>query len=100
MSRWKNLVARWGSSAGETDDVRIDASTNSLQTVNYEHHEIHSGSHYFIEGTVTLGDGGEAARTDEIVLKADTTYLRTFLSGSAGNIVSFKASWYEHQDKN
>ena len=46
MSRWKNLVARWGSGAGETDDVRMDASTNSLQTVPYEHHEIHSGSSF------------------------------------------------------
>ena len=32
MSRWKNIVGRWGSGVGETDDVRIDGSTNSLQT--------------------------------------------------------------------
>lgn len=42
-SRWKNLVGRWGSGAGETDDIRIDGATNSLQTLTYEHHEIHSG---------------------------------------------------------
>ena len=46
MSSWKNLVARWGSGAGETDDVRIDGSTNSLQTIEYEHHEVHSGSSF------------------------------------------------------
>ena len=57
MSLWKTLHARYGSSAGETDDVRIDASTNSLQTVSYEHHEIHSGSSYYTEGHTTLGDG-------------------------------------------
>jgi len=50
MSSWKNLVARWGSGAGETDDVRIDGSTNALETVEYEHHEIHSGDHYFVVG--------------------------------------------------
>lgn len=50
MSSWKLLTARWGSGAGETDEVRIDASTNSLQTVVYEHHEIHSGSHFFVVG--------------------------------------------------
>lgn len=55
---WKVLTGRWGSGDGEIDQVRIDASTNSLQTVGYEHHEIHSGSHYYIEGTATLGDGG------------------------------------------
>lgn len=49
MSLWKLLTARWGSGAGETDEVKIDASTNSLQTLSYEHHEIHGNSHYFIE---------------------------------------------------
>lgn len=46
MSNWKSLFARWGSGAGEIDEVRMDASTNSLQTISYEHHEIHSGSHF------------------------------------------------------
>jgi hypothetical protein len=57
MSLWKNIVARWGSGAGETDDVRIDASTNSLQTVDYEHHKIHSGSHFFVEGYMSFSNG-------------------------------------------
>lgn len=46
MSNWKSLFARWGSGAGEIDEVRMDASTNSLQTIEYEHHEIHSGSSF------------------------------------------------------
>ncbi|MCP5006516.1 MAG: hypothetical protein GY941_21640 [Planctomycetes bacterium] len=46
MTHWKTLAARWGSGAGETDDVRIDGSTNSLQTVSYQHHEVHGGSDY------------------------------------------------------
>ena len=46
MSLWKLLTGRWGSGAGETDEVRIDASTNSLQTIEYEHHEIHGGSSF------------------------------------------------------
>ena len=54
MSYWRNLVARFGSGATDFDDVRIDASTNSLQTVDYEHHEIHSGSHYFVAGVADL----------------------------------------------
>jgi len=43
--------------------------------------------------------GGVAARTDEVILRQNTMYLRRFLSGSAGNIISFKMSWYEHTDK-
>lgn len=31
-----------------------DSSTNSIQTVDYEHHEIHSGSHYFVHGVLTI----------------------------------------------
>ena len=48
MTYWRTL---WGYfSDTETAEVRIDASTHSLQTVEYEHHEIHSGSHYFVIG--------------------------------------------------
>lgn len=40
--------------------------------------------------------GGGASRDDEIILKQNAIYLRTFTSGAAANIVQFKASWYEH----
>ena len=39
--------------------VRLDKATNTLQTIEYEHHEIHAGSHYFVHGTLdipALGD--------------------------------------------
>ena len=44
--------------------------------------------------------GGGSSREDELVLKQNTTYLRTFLSGADSNIIQFKASWYEHTDVN
>jgi hypothetical protein len=44
------LTARWGSGAGQTDEARIDASTNSLQTVTYSHHEVHGGSYFYVKG--------------------------------------------------
>ena len=165
----------------------IDKSTNALNAISYEHHEIHGGSHYYIEGYATLANGaalyvklvtpnttkwahflweisssfiltttlveaptggaaggtgitpinnnrnstktsglpitsgvsaptggtiisqaswgarsagGSHSRDDEIILKQNTTYCRTFLSGTNSNIVSFKASWYEHTDRN
>jgi hypothetical protein len=34
----------------------IDSSTETLQTIEYEHHEIHSGSHFFICGTQALSN--------------------------------------------
>jgi hypothetical protein len=44
---------------GKTSDTtfqtpRIDAATHSLQVIDYEHHEIHSGSHYFADGVQDL----------------------------------------------
>ena len=41
-----SLYARYGSGDGEIDEVRIDASTNSIQTIEYEHHEVHSGNSF------------------------------------------------------
>lgn len=70
MSLWKQLVGRWDTGADEIDDVRIDASTNSLQTVDYEHHEVHSNSHYFAEDFTTLAD---EATLDVCINVADDT---------------------------
>lgn len=174
-------VTPFGSSGTE---YKQDAITGAFTTVDYAHHEIHSGSHYYIEGiaTMALGDsimiklvtpnttkwahflweitssdvlttilyedvsggmaggsgitplnnnrnsvntsgltitqgvtiatdlgttisqckwgtkqaGGGQSREDEIILKQDATYLRLFVSGANGNLVCFKAIWYEH----
>jgi len=44
--------------------------------------------------------GGGAGREDELLLKQNTTYLRSFISGADNNIVQYKSSWYEHENKN
>lgn len=176
----------------EVGPAGIDDCTNTLQTIDYVHHESHQGSHFYIQGFLELGDtdvhrvkmvtpdtkrwshfvfainstgictttfdeeatggmtsgspviplnnnrnsdnlsgmiftsgvtaatsyitriendkwgaagwkqtiGGGSGRDDEIILKQNTTYLRTFTSGAASNIVQFRASWYEHTNKN
>jgi len=43
--------------------------------------------------------GGAASREDELVMKRNTTYCRSFTSGTASNIVGFKALWYEHTNR-
>jgi hypothetical protein len=171
--------------------VRVDGSTDALTTIDYAHHEVHSGSHYYIEGHTELGIdgtyyvklvtpnttkwahftwdivsngiletklyegasegmadgndvtpinnnrnstntsgmvitsgvtvatnlgtlisnrkvggtgfkstfGGSVSRDDELMLKQNTIYFRSFLSKSASNIIAFKAMWYEHTDR-
>lgn len=38
-------------------EASIDASTNALNVMQYEHHEIHGGSHYFVEGHGEFSSG-------------------------------------------
>ena len=192
-SRWREVDTEKVFTFNLSDDTwylsnpRIDSITHALETITYSHHEIHSGSHYYIENHTTLGSGdklyvklvtpnttkwahflweisssfiletnlyegssggmagggaatpinnnrnsantsdmvitsgvavattlgtkissikwgsrsigGGHSREDEILLKQNTTYLREFISGTNSNIISFKASWYEHTNK-
>jgi hypothetical protein len=43
--------------SGREASARLDRSTRALMTIDYSHHEIHSGSHYFIVGTKDLTTG-------------------------------------------
>ena len=36
---------------------RLDGSTETMQSISYEHHEIHAGSHYFKTADATVGSG-------------------------------------------
>ena len=174
--------------AAETLNYARDKVTYALMTVDYAHHEIHSGSHYYVEGHTSLNidgvlrvglvtpdtdkwihltwtissngiltaeffegatltggsavtplnnnrnssntsgvtlksgvtssadgtlisqskwggegfksvSGGTGSRSDELVLKQNTTYLRKFTSATDNNIIGFKATWYEHSNK-
>ena len=38
--------------------AQIDASTHALQTISYEHHEVHSGSHYEIRINKDVANAG------------------------------------------
>lgn len=69
--------------------VETAGGTGSTNTL-----DVQGGANGFKE---TIGGG--SGRDDELVLKQNETYLRTFTSFADDNIVQFKASWYEHTDK-
>jgi hypothetical protein len=48
-------------SYGDTgfDTLRMDASTHTLQTIEYEHHEIHAGSAYFAIRSELVDSAGD-----------------------------------------
>ena len=39
---------------GVSVPLSVDAVTNAINVIDYPHHEIHGGSHYYIEGFATL----------------------------------------------
>jgi len=180
-----------GNNGTNWHEIKIDTSTRTLNTIDYTHHEIHDGNHFYIEGFLMLSSGqvhrvklttpdstkwahfrwdiqstgilettlyetasegmlggvsvtplnsdrnsattsginlvsgvssatgvgtlvsnrkwgaegfksnigGGAGREDELILKQNEIYIRTFSSGAADNIVSFAATWYEHENK-
>ena len=83
MSLWKTLNARWGSGAGEIDEVRIDASTNTLQTIEYEHHEIHSGSSFTCGHSETAPTDTNDRTVIGFLTPGGTKYLHITVSASA-----------------
>ena len=52
------ILGRYGSSTNDVADARLDASTHTLQFIDYEHHEIHSGSSFNVHysNTTTNND--------------------------------------------
>ena len=42
------------------EQLTVDGSTNALAGISYEHHEIHSGSHFYVCGFETLDEDAEA----------------------------------------
>ena len=49
-----SLYGKTGNSGANPREVLLDDSTNALLTIDYEHHEIHEGDHYFIEDVSDL----------------------------------------------
>ncbi len=94
------VIALVGGTANQwalNDNYEINKSgfvITSGVTVNTGHTQILSNTSF---GTKSAG--GISSRIEEIILKQNTVYLRSFASGTAANIVGFKASWYEHTDK-
>ena len=41
--------------------ISQDAATDAINIIDYAHHEIHSGSHYFVRGYTDMSDGDSIA---------------------------------------
>ena len=100
-----------GSSGGMAGGAGVTPLNNNRNSTKTSGLDITSGvavattlgtliSNKKVGGTQFKGSfGGDSVRSDELILKQNTTYLRTFLSSSDDNFISFKATWYEHTNR-
>ena len=73
----------------------IDGSTEALETIDYAHHEIHAGSHYFFSDSNTLGD---AVSESYLITTPDTTKWGHFLFNIDGAAIT-SVMFYEDSDR-
>jgi len=50
----RRAIRGFRSSDSSAQPLRLDKYTNTLQVIDYAHHEIHDGSHFSLSGSVTI----------------------------------------------
>lgn len=88
-------VLGYRSSDGTYQPLRLDKATNTLQVIDYAHHEIHAGSHFLYTDSAELASG---ATQDYLITTPNTAkwaHMVFILEGSA--ITTFQL--YEGSDK-
>ena len=73
----------------------VDIATGAVNVVDYGHHEIHSGSHYFYQDAVTLGSAGTQ---DYLITTPNTTAWAHWVMELDGTAVT-TFELYESSDK-
>ena len=109
MTELRTIRARYGSGGGETDDVRMDQSTNVLSIVEYEHHEIHSGSMFHAEDSAAGGSGTKATisfktpnttKWAHVVFTARTNVAAVVTMGEGCTVTGASGADYAPKNKN
>lgn len=92
----KAALLAYRKSDGTFHPARIDQSTNTIQTIDYAHHEIHAGSHFMYTDSVEIASG---ATQDYMIITPDTTKWAHMLFDIDGSAIT---QWqlYEGSDKN
>lgn len=93
MSLWKALAGLINDTT--VRNIRVDSSTHTLQTIEYDHHEIHAGSSFFYTDSVELAS---AATQDYLITTPNTTKWAHFIFSATGNAIT-QAQLYEGADR-
>jgi hypothetical protein len=84
-------IQGYRSSDATYQPARLDKATNTLQTIEYEHHEIHAGSHFFYTDSVTLASSGTQVY---LLTTPDTTKWSHLVFMATGSAIT-KVDLYE-----
>lgn len=86
-----DYVNIWGYNSSHYVPVMIDATSNSLITIDYAHHELHDGDHYFTGNYTTLNTGQSVNLTFEV--GALSPHVLFSVDGTGGfNVVIYENS--------
>lgn len=79
--------------AAQLDSDQVDPTTNAVNVIDYSHHEIHEGSHYFVK-TWFLDTGGNGSQTF-FAFFAPTSAVRVHAKAIIKPDVDFTINIYE-----
>ena len=63
--------------------LKMDTATNTLMTIDYAHHEVHAGSHFFYTDKTELGSTGTTDYIDEPTTDDTWAHMLIRATGSA-----------------
>lgn len=84
-------------STGQVRNLRADLSTHTLQTIDYAHHEIHAGSHFYFTDANTVADASSDMVDYLIVVPDDTAWPHMLIQADGSAVTAFYL--YEGADK-
>lgn len=84
----------WRSSDSTSQPLRLDKATNSLQVVDYAHHEVHAGSSFYYHDVISIAN---AATQDYLITTPNTTVWAHFgvevdFNDGAGTLELYEAA--------
>jgi hypothetical protein len=88
-------IKGYRSSDATFQPLRLDKATNSIQTIDYEHHEIHAGSHFFYTDAVELDTNGVQ---NYLITTPDTTRWAHIIMLATGSAIT-QVQIYEGADR-
>jgi len=88
-------IAGYRSSDSTYQPLRLDKATNAIETIEYEHHEIHNGSHFYYNDSTSLN---AAATQNYLLTTPNTTKWAHLVFAATGSLIT-QVDLYENSNR-